>query len=152
MIRECTNEDMEMLSEYLSGEDYGRVILAAMEAYGFSERFQTAYVDVKNGKCDGVYLWLHGNLLLYSRDNQVGIDFLEQMFGIEPPELVAGRKDNVNIVSWLLTDYYRAEGTEMPVLRDRAGKPVEGLDTGDGGGAVWCVLSREEQGDGSGVS
>ena len=148
MIRECTNEDMQMISEYLSGGVYGRAILAAVNAYGFAERFQTVYVDVEAGQCEGVYLWLHGNLFLYSKKNKVEIDFLEQMFGIEAPELVAGRKDNVNIVSWLLTDYFREETEKMPVVRDRAGAVVEGVEAAGDGGDIWCVLSREELEDG----
>lgn len=137
-----------MISEYLSGEVYGRAILAAVNAYGFAERFQTVYVDVEAGQCEGVYLWLHGNLFLYSKKNKVEIDFLEQMFGIEAPDLVAGRKDNVNIASWLLTDYFRKDDVQKPVVRDRAGEVVEGIETAGDDGGVWCVLSREALEDG----
>ena len=33
------------------------------------------------------------------------IDFLEQIVSMQVPEVVAGRPDNVNVISWLLTDY-----------------------------------------------
>ena len=141
MIRECTNEDMQMISEYLSGEVYGRAILAAVNAYGFAERFQTVYVDVEAGQCEGVYLWLHGTLLLYCKENQVGIDFLEEMMGIEAPQKVAGRKDNVNIVSWLLSDYVMEKGKTLPELTDKEGNPVEGLEKAEHEGE-WAVLTR----------
>ena len=151
MIRECTNDDMQMISEYLGNEVYGRAILSAVKAYGFEERFQTVYVDVEGGSCEGVYLWLHGNLFLYSQKNKVEIDFLEQMFGIEARDLVAGRKDNVNIASWLLTDYFRKDDVQKPVVRDRAGEVVEGIETAGDDGEVWCVLSREALEDGKEV-
>ena len=42
---------------------------------------------------------IYKNVLLYSKENQVEIDFLEQMLSVLVPEMVIGRKDNVNIVS-----------------------------------------------------
>ena len=76
---------------------------------------------MRRKKISGVYLWLHGTLLLYCKENQVGIDFLEEMMGIEAPQKVAGRKDNVNIVSWLLTDYDLETGKTLPELTDKDG-------------------------------
>ena len=111
MIRVCKEADKEVLAEYLKNEPYGKAIAAALEAFGVDAPFETVYIDEEPGgesaekKVRGVYLWLHGTLILYCKENQVGIDFLEEMMGIEAPRMVAGRKDNVNIVSWLLTDY-----------------------------------------------
>lgn len=142
MIRECTVSDMEMVRKYLGGEPYGRAVLAAIEKYGFDERFQTVYVDVEGEVCRGVYLWLYRNLLLYSEENKVEVDFLEQMFGIMAPDRVAGRKDNVNIASWLLTDYNMEETQHMPALFDEKNEAVDcfaGLSDSEGS---WSVLSR----------
>ena len=44
--------------------------------------------------------------------------FLEQMLSVLVPEMVIGRKDNVNIVSWLLTDY-RMDTVDQMCIRDR---------------------------------
>lgn len=142
MIRECTTSDLDMVREYLEAEPYGRAVLAALETYGFDEKFQTVYVDVEGETCRGVYLWLYRNLLLYCKDNKVEIDFLEQMFGIMAPDCVTGRKDNVNIISWLLSDYNMEEKASMPALCDDKGAGVaclEGLPDNEGN---WGVLSR----------
>ena len=111
MIRVCKDADIAALEGYLKDEPYGKAIAAALAEFGAEAPFETVYIDEEPGgedaekKVRGVYLWLHGTLILYCKENQVGIDFLEEMMGIEAPRMVAGRKDNVNIVSWLLTDY-----------------------------------------------
>lgn len=66
---------------------------------------QSVYGDFEEGVCKGVYLCIYKNLLLYCKENQVDIDFLEQIVSMQVPEVVAGRPDNVNVISWLLTDY-----------------------------------------------
>ena len=109
--------------------------------------FETVYIDEEAGgesaekKVRGVYLWLHGTLILYCKENQVGIDFLEEMMGIEAPRMVAGRKDNVNIVSWLLTDYDMETGKALPEFTDKEGNPVECLGRTEHEGE-WAVLRR----------
>ena len=142
MIRECTAGDMEMVREYLGDEPYGRVVLAAIEEYGVDQKFQTVYVDAEEETCRGVYLWLYRNLLLYCKDNKVEIDFLEQMFGIEAPDLVVGRKDNVNIVSWLLTDYQKEEKEQMPEIHDNDSAVIGCFADIAENGENWTVLSR----------
>ena len=116
MIRVCAINDKEILEKYLQEEPYAGAILAAIEEFGFDEKFQTVYLDSEKRNLDtegeqeteetvkGVYLWFHKNLLLYSKENKVDIDFLEQMIFMAAPDCVVGRKDNVNIVSWLLTE------------------------------------------------
>lgn len=147
MIRLCTEADRSILESYLMEEPYGRAIAGAVEASGMDTPFQTVYIDEEPGteeagqKVRGVYLWLHGTLLLYCKDNQVGIDFLEEMMGIEAPQMVAGRRDNVNIVSWLLTDYNMETGRTLPGIRDKEGNPVEYLEKAEHEGE-WAVLTR----------
>ena len=36
-------------------------------------------MDIEEEQCKGVYLMIYKNVLLYSKENQVEIDFLEQM-------------------------------------------------------------------------
>ena len=72
MVRECTGNDIEMITAYLQDEPYGRAILIAVKEYGFEKRFQTVYVDVINEedgmvKLNGVYLFLHRNVILYCK-------------------------------------------------------------------------------------
>lgn len=147
MIRVCKEADKEVLAEYLKDEPYGKVIAAALEAFGVDAPFETVYIDEEPGgesaekKVRGVYLWLHGTLILYCKENQVGIDFLEEMMGIEAPRMVAGRKDNVNIVSWLLTDYDLETGKTLPEFTDKEGNPVECLGRAEHEGD-WAVLRR----------
>lgn len=139
MLRICMTSDMEMLREYLAKEVYGKPILHAVETYGFDEMFQTVYADVENGICRGVYLWIYNNLFLYCDTNQVDIDFLEQMAGIRTPNTVSGRKDNVNVVSWLLTDYTKKEQDNIPDVQDENGNialPVRTEWNGE-----WSVLA-----------
>lgn len=147
MIRVCKESDRQALAEYLKDEPYGRAIADAVEAFGFDAPFQIVYIDEAPGgedadkKISGVYLWLHGTLLLYCKENQVGIDFLEEMMGIEAPQKVAGRKDNVNIVSWLLTDYEMQTDTALPEITDKEGNPVACLGKAEHEGE-WAMLTR----------
>ena len=147
MIRVCTEADRPVLEEYLKDEPYGRLIADAVDVFGIDAPFQIVYIDEAPGgqdadkKISGVYLWLHGTLVLYCKENQVGIDFLEEMMGIEAPQKVAGRKDNVNIVSWLLTDYVMETGKTLPELTDKEGNLVECLGKAEHEGE-WTVLTR----------
>lgn len=146
MIRECTEKDMEMVTGYLQDEPYGRAILTAVNKFGFKECFQTVYVDVANtengeGKLNGVYLFLYRNIILLCKENHVDIDFLEQWMGISAPDKVAGRKDNVNIVSWLLTDYNMKTGVTDPGITDEDGVSVDCLAGAEYEGE-WAVLTR----------
>ena len=147
MIRLCKEEDRAALAEYLKDEPYGRMIADALDVFGIEAPFLIVYIDETPGDEDadkrisGVYLWLHGTLLLYCKENQVGIDFLEEMMGIEAPQKVAGRKDNVNIVSWLLTDYNMETGKILPEITDKEGNPVECLGRTEHKGE-WAVLTK----------
>ncbi len=146
MIRVCKEEDRAVLEGYLRDEPYGKTIAAALEEFGVDAPFETVYIDEEPGgeaekKVRGVYLWIHGMLLLYCKENQVGIDFLEETMGIEAPRMVAGRKDNVNIVSWLLTDYDFETGKTLPEFTDKDGNTVECLRRAEHEGE-WAVLSR----------
>lgn len=151
MIRECKKEDLTALEGYLSAEPYGRAILTAIREYGLDEKFQTVYMNVQPGaevtaeRITGVYLWLHRNLMLYCSTNQVDIDFLEQMIGEIQPDLVAGRKDNVNIVSWLLTDYNLATDVEIPQFLDADGREIGCMAEHPEHRGGWSVLDRGVQ-------
>ena len=111
MIRECNASDLETLEAYLKEEVYGKVILSLIEKNGFEQAAQSVYGDFEEGVCKGVYLCIYKNLLLYCKENQVDIDFLEQIVSMQVPEVVAGRPDNVNVISWLLTDYRQEKGS-----------------------------------------
>lgn len=146
MLRECTNNDLELVAEYLQEEHYGRAILTALNEFGLDKMFQTVYINVENMgdsgvKLTGVYLFLHRSLLLYCKENQVDIDFLEEKMGIAAPEKVAGRRDNVNIVSWLLTDYHMDTVQGLPDIADAEGGMVECLNRAEHEGE-WTVLTR----------
>lgn len=150
MIRECNENDRQLLTDYLKNEPYGKAILEAVNAYGFDSAGQTVYIDMpaaqenggNTGIPKGVYLWIYRNLLLYSADNQINIDFLEQMTGAVSPDLVVGRKDNVNIVSWLLTDYQTETADNIPVLKDKNGKSIECFVSEEFRGEEWEILKR----------
>ena len=128
MIRECKASDLETLEVYLKEEVYGKVILSLIEKNGFEQADQSVYGDFEEGVCKGVYLCIYKNLLVYCKENQVDIDFLEQIVSMQVPEVVAGRPDNVNVISWLLTDYRQEKAAAMPELLDKDGQP---LDSGE---------------------
>ena len=125
MIRECNASDLETLEAYLKEEVYGKVILSLIEKNGFEQSAQSVYGDFEEGVCKGGYLCIYKNLLLYCKENQVDIDFLEQIVSMQVPEVVAGRPDNVNVISWLLTDYRQEKAATMPELLDQEGQPLE---------------------------
>ena len=71
------------------------------------------------------------------------IDFLEQIVSMQVPEVVAGRPDNVNVISWLLTDYRQEKAAAMPKLLDQEGQPLESDE--ECSGAVekgWGILLK----------
>lgn len=160
MIRVCTINDKEILEKYLQGEPYAGAILAAVGQFGFDEKFQTVYLDAEKRSHDteeekeaeegqeteetvkGVYLWFHKNLLLYSRENQVDIDFLEQMIFMTAPDCVAGRKDNVNIVSWLLTDYHFEQSDMIPEIVDAEGETAPCFAADEAYAGEWGYLKK----------
>lgn len=143
MIRECNASDLETLEAYLKEEVYGKVILSLIEKNGFEQAAQSVYGDFEEGVCKGVYLCIYKNLLLYCKENQVDIDFLEQIVSMQVPEVVAGRPDNVNVISWLLTDYRQEKAAAMPELLDQEGQPQESDE--ECSGAVekgWGILLK----------
>ena len=71
------------------------------------------------------------------------IDFLEQMLSVLVPEMVIGRKDNVNIVSWLLTDYRMDTVDQIPELCDEEGNALK-RDIRKKEGQEWGVLYKED--------
>ena len=147
MIRVGKDADIAALEEYLKDEPYGKAMAAVMDEFGAGGPVGTGGIDEEPGGEDAekkvlvVFFWLHGSLILYCKENQVGIDFLEEMMGIEAPRMVAGRKDNVNIVSWLLTDYDMETGKVLPEFTDKEGSPVECLGRAEHEGE-WAVLRR----------
>lgn len=150
MIRLCKEADRAALAEYLKDEPYGRMIADAVDTFGVEAPFLIVYIDEAPGgedadkKISGVYLWLYGTLLLYCKENQVGIDFLEEMMGIEAPQKVAGRKDNVNIVSWLLTDYRLETEVKIPEILDADGEKITCITEEPEHQGEWAVLNRGE--------
>lgn len=83
MVRECTEKDKERLLAYLKEEAvYNTFLLADIEDFGFEESFQTVYMDEEQGEIKGVYLCFYQNFLLYCRENEVNISFLEQLFSL----------------------------------------------------------------------
>ena len=143
MIRECNASDLETLEAYLKEEVYGKAILSLIEKNGFEQAAQSVYGDFEEGVCKGVYLCIYKNLLLYCKENQVDIDFPEQIVSMQVPEVVAGRPDNVNVISWLLTDYRQEKAAAIPELLAQEGQPLESGE--ECSGAVekgWGILLK----------
>ena len=106
MVRECTRKDKQRLLEYLNEEAvYNTFLLADIEDFGFEESFQTVYLDEEEGKINGVYLCFYQNLLLYCRENNVNLSFLENLFSKFKPDVVMGKIQTVKIVQGLLAEY-----------------------------------------------
>ena len=89
-----------------------------------------------------MYLWFHKNLLLYSKENNVDIDFLEQMIFMAAPDCVVGRKDNVNIVSWLLTDYHFKQSDMIPEIVDAEVKTTPCFAAKEAYAGEWGYLKK----------
>ena len=110
MIRECTETDREILVGYLEEDSYGQAIFHLIDEFGFEQKFQSVYMDIEEEQCKGVYLMIYKNVLLYSKENQVEIDFLEQMLSVLVPEL-CDEEGNA-----LKRDTRKKEGQEWGVL------------------------------------
>lgn len=106
MVRECTGDDRKLLFEYLKQEAvYNTFILADIADFGFDEVFQTVYVDEEPDGIKGVYLCFYKNFLLYCRNNEVNMPFLEQLFSVYTPDVVMGKTEDVRKIQWILPDY-----------------------------------------------
>lgn len=106
MIRECKEQDRPVLLAYLKQEPvYNTFILADIEDFGFDEKFQTVYMDEEQGVCRGVYLCFYNTFILYSKDENINISFLEQLFSWYIPDVVMGKIEDVKIVRRILSDY-----------------------------------------------
>lgn len=143
MIRECTETDREILGGYLEEDSYGQAILHLIDEFGFEQKFQSVYMDIEEEQCQRCLSYdLQKCTALFERE-QVEIDFLEQMLSVLVPEMVIGRKDNVNIVSWLLTDYRMDTVDQIPELCDEEGNALK-RDTRKKEGQEWGVLYKED--------
>lgn len=125
MVKECTEQDRPALLAYLKQEPvYNTFMLADIEDFGFDETFQTVYMDIEQGECQGVYLCFYNNLILYSKDGNINISFLEQLFSLYIPDVVMGKIEDVRIAQRILFDY-RLEARGMYLFHD-AGCLTEG--------------------------
>ena len=92
MIKQCTNEDKELLLAYLKDEDvYNTFLIADIESYGFEQEFQKVYMEISKGQCRGVYLTFYQNLIIYSKENEINITFLQNLFIDFQPDIIMGK-------------------------------------------------------------
>lgn len=106
MVRECTEEDRALVIEYLKQEAvYNTFMLADIADFGFEEVFQTVYVDEEPEGIKGVYLCFYQNFLLYCREHEVNMPFLEQLFSVFAPDVIMGKTEDMRKVQWILPDY-----------------------------------------------
>lgn len=120
MVRECTGKDKEQLLAYLKEEAvYNTFLLADIEDFGFEEPFQTVYMDEEQGEIKGIYLCFYQNFLLYCRENEVNISFLEQLFSGYIPDVVMGKTQTVQIVQRILTEHV-LESRDLYLFADEA--------------------------------
>ncbi|MGC4018505.1 MAG: GNAT family N-acetyltransferase [Muricomes sp.] len=140
MVKECTEQDRAALMAYLKQEPvYNTFMLADIEDFGFNEKFQTVYMDVEQGECLGVYLCFYNSLILYSKDGNMNIPFLEQLFSWYIPDVVMGKIENVRMVQRVLPDYHiEARGLylfkdadclvqENPEIRQASGEDIDDI-------------------------
>ena len=55
-----------------------------------------------------------------------------------------GRKDNVNIVSWLLTDYHFKQSDMIPEIVDAEGKTTPCFAAKEAYAGEWGILRNEK--------
>ena len=85
---------------------------------------------------------VYGKVIL-SLIEKNGFEQAAQSVSMQVPEVVAGRPDNVNVISWLLTDYRQEKAAAMPELLDQEGQPLESDE--ECSGAVekgWGILLK----------
>lgn len=107
MVRKCTEPDRTKLQAYLKEEAvYNTFLLADIADFGFDSSFQTVYIDEEDDGIKGVYLCFYQNLILYSKGNHVNQAFLKNLFLEYMPDVVMGKKENVDKVGELLPEYH----------------------------------------------
>lgn len=106
MIRECTKQDQEFLETYMDQDEGCRRYL---NIFADAENKALVYADIENEVCKAIYFYLENSMTVYSRENVIDNDFLEQLFSHFIPESVTGLKENLKIVQWLLPDYVLEE-------------------------------------------
>lgn len=125
MVRICGEKDREILIRYLKQEAvYNTFMLADISDFGFDEEFQTVYMDEEEGKIKGVYLCFYKNLILYSKENEVNLPFLENLFSGFVPDVVMGKTENIDCVREVLKDY--TGESKVLYLLEETGKLVDG--------------------------
>lgn len=106
MVRQCTENDRKLLFEYLKQDSVcNTFMLADIADFGFEEVFQTVYIDEEPDGVHGVYLCFYQNFLLYCRNHEVNMPFLEQLFSVYIPDVIMGKTEDVRKLQWILTDY-----------------------------------------------
>ena len=80
---------------------------------------------LKKAYARGGYLCIYKNLLLYCKENQVDIDFLEQIVSMQVPEVVAGRPDNVKCYKLASDRLPAGKGSCHAGTSDQEGQPLE---------------------------
>lgn len=106
MIRECTKQDRECLEIYMEpDESCGKYL----KIFADTENDEIVYADIENDVCRAVYVYQENRMTVYSRENMIDNDFLEQLFSHFIPESVTGLQENLKIVRWLLPDYVQEE-------------------------------------------
>ena len=108
MIKQCTNEDKELLLAYLKDEDvYNTFLIADIESYGFEQEFQKVYMEISKGQCRGVYLTFYQNLIIYSKENEINITFLQNLFIDFQPDIIMGKLECIEKLEELLIIYHK---------------------------------------------
>lgn len=106
MIRKCTEQDRFTIKEYLKHDaEYNTFFLADIDDFGFESDVQTVYADEQDGQLKGVYLHIYKNMLVYSKTNEIDMDFLIPYINDNEIDVVMGKIENIEEAAELLPSH-----------------------------------------------
>lgn len=120
MIRQCDDNDYELLMQYLKQEPvYHTFMIADIETYGFDKEFQTVYVQESDSGCSGIFLKYYQNFIVAGKEEEIDWKAVVPLLTDEITT-VMGRAELVRRIDREWDRKHVYEQKELFVLEDRA--------------------------------
>lgn len=117
MIIKCGDKHRTILNECLKEECvYNTFLIADISRYGFHHDFQDVWMDLEQEQCVAVYLRFYNNLLIYSKNNQVNHEFIDDVLRNNEILVIMGKKTTLQMINDRYAGDYKNSDKYMCVL------------------------------------
>lgn len=106
MIKECNNNQQEVLLDYI-GEEYPKCLYLYLDAvkYGCSSDTTRTWMQTKYGKITAVVLAYHTALHIFSKDNDLNVSEICELIKEIKPTIVNAAADTIRLLEPSLREY-----------------------------------------------